>query len=251
MAETARATGLFAARLSAWKGPHLAEVRESAGRRARPARAHRAQRRRGGRDARHAPQPSWLRIRKRLRTAQDRVRERLNTMLRSADLAGVIGEAIVTLRGGRYVIPIRAEAKGTGQGHRPRPERVGRDPVHRAAGRRGAEQHLDAGARSTRRARRSASSTSCRARSRRGPRRSRDSLRRPRPRRPVDGTRPARRCRWTPCGRRSPTTRPSCSAPGIRCWAPARCRSTCGSGSGSAIGRWSSPARTRAARPYR
>ena len=47
-----------------------------------------------------------------MRTAQDRVRERLNAMLHSTDLAGVIGEAIVTLRSGRYVIPIRAEAKG-------------------------------------------------------------------------------------------------------------------------------------------
>jgi DNA mismatch repair protein MutS2 len=51
-------------------------------------------------------------IRKRLRTAQDRVRERLNAMLHSADLAGVIGEPIVTVRAGRYVIPVRAEAKG-------------------------------------------------------------------------------------------------------------------------------------------
>ena len=33
-------------------------------------------------------------------------------MLRSSALAGVIGEAIVTMRAGRYVIPIRAEAKG-------------------------------------------------------------------------------------------------------------------------------------------
>jgi len=33
-------------------------------------------------------------------------------MLRSPDLAGVIGEAIVTVRAGRYVIPVRAEAKG-------------------------------------------------------------------------------------------------------------------------------------------
>ena len=37
-------------------------------------------------------------------------------MLHSADLAGVIGEAIVTLRSGRYVIPIRAEAKGRVKG---------------------------------------------------------------------------------------------------------------------------------------
>ncbi len=33
-------------------------------------------------------------------------------MLRSSDLAGAIGDAIVTQRAGRYVIPIRAEAKG-------------------------------------------------------------------------------------------------------------------------------------------
>ena len=40
------------------------------------------------------------------------MRERLNAMLRSSELAGVIGESIVTVRSGRYVIPIRAEAKG-------------------------------------------------------------------------------------------------------------------------------------------
>ena len=33
-------------------------------------------------------------------------------MLRSSQMAGVIGEPIVTVRAGRYVIPIRAEAKG-------------------------------------------------------------------------------------------------------------------------------------------
>jgi DNA mismatch repair protein MutS2 len=55
-------------------------------------------------------------IRRRLRNAQDRVRDRLNTMLRSTALAGIIGEAIVTMRAGRYVIPIRAEAKGKVKG---------------------------------------------------------------------------------------------------------------------------------------
>ena len=37
-------------------------------------------------------------------------------MLRSSAMAGIIGEAIVTLRAGRYVIPIRAEAKGRVKG---------------------------------------------------------------------------------------------------------------------------------------
>jgi DNA mismatch repair protein MutS2 len=50
--------------------------------------------------------------RRRMRTAQERLRERLNAMLRSTDLAGAIGDAIVTQRAGRYVIPVRAEAKG-------------------------------------------------------------------------------------------------------------------------------------------
>jgi DNA mismatch repair protein MutS2 len=49
--------------------------------------------------------------RRKTRVAQERLRERLNGMLRSADLAGAIGDAIVTQRAGRYVIPIRAEAK--------------------------------------------------------------------------------------------------------------------------------------------
>ena len=47
-----------------------------------------------------------------MRVAQERLRERLNGMLRSTDLAGAIGDAIVTQRAGRYVIPVRAEAKG-------------------------------------------------------------------------------------------------------------------------------------------
>ncbi len=51
-----------------------------------------------------------------MRVAQERVRERLNAMLRASDMAGLIGEAIVTVRAGRYVIPIRAEAKGRVKG---------------------------------------------------------------------------------------------------------------------------------------
>jgi DNA mismatch repair protein MutS2 len=56
--------------------------------------------------------PALKTIRRRMRVAQDRLRERLNAMLRSTDLAGAIGDAIVTQRAGRYVIPVRAEAKG-------------------------------------------------------------------------------------------------------------------------------------------
>ena len=111
IAQTLDATGRFAARLSAWRGAHLVEVRETLD----DAPALRQQIERSVDEAGEildSASPELGAIRKRLRTAQDRVRERLNAMLRSSDLAGVIGEAIVTLRSGRYVIPVRAEAKG-------------------------------------------------------------------------------------------------------------------------------------------
>ncbi|HET7082559.1 MAG TPA: endonuclease MutS2 [Candidatus Limnocylindria bacterium] len=111
IAETLRATEAFGARLDEWRGRHLASVREELD----DAPQLRARIERTVDDAGEILDSASAElgaIRKRLRTAQDRVRERLNTMLRSSTLAGVIGEAIVTMRAGRYVIPIRAEAKG-------------------------------------------------------------------------------------------------------------------------------------------
>ena len=108
---TLDATGRFAARLAAWRGPHLAGVRDELD----PAPELAEQIGRSIDDAGEildSASSELAAIRKRQRTAQDRVRERLNAMLRSSQLAGVIGEAIVTVRAGRYVIPIRAEAKG-------------------------------------------------------------------------------------------------------------------------------------------
>ncbi len=115
VAETARAAELFGARLAGWKAPHLAELRDELD----PAPALRERIERSvdeSGEVLDTASADLAAIRKRLRTAQDRVRERLNAMLHSADLAGVIGEAIVTLRSGRYVIPIRAEAKGRVKG---------------------------------------------------------------------------------------------------------------------------------------
>jgi DNA mismatch repair protein MutS2 len=111
LAEMLRATGLFAARLAGWRGSHLAEVRHELD----EAPQLRAKIERTVDEAGEildSASAELAGIRKRLRTAQDRVRERLNTMIRSSALAGVIGEPIVTMRAGRYVIPIRAEAKG-------------------------------------------------------------------------------------------------------------------------------------------
>jgi DNA mismatch repair protein MutS2 len=109
--ETLDATERFATRLKVWRGPHLSEVRDQLD--PAPELAARIARSidEGGEILDTASQ-ELAAIRKRLRTAQDRVRERLNAMLRSSSMAGIIGEAIVTLRAGRYVIPIRAEAKG-------------------------------------------------------------------------------------------------------------------------------------------
>ena len=112
---TLDATGRFADRLVSWRGPHLSTVREELD--AAPQLAERI-----GRSLDDAGElldsasPELGTIRKRLRTAQDRVRERLNAMLRSTAMAGIIGEPIVTVRAGRYVIPIRAEAKGRVKG---------------------------------------------------------------------------------------------------------------------------------------
>jgi len=115
VAETARAAGLFGERLASWTGPQLSAIREDLD----PApdlrqRIERSVDESG--EVLDTASAELAAIRKRLRTAQDRVRDRLNAMLHSSDLAGVIGEAIVTVRAGRYVIPIRAEAKGRVKG---------------------------------------------------------------------------------------------------------------------------------------
>jgi len=111
VAETLHATTLFKARLASWRGRHLTELRELLDE--APALRERIERSvdEAG-EVLDSGSGELAAIRKRLRTAQDRVRERLNAMLRSPDLVGVIGEAIVTVRAGRYVIPVRAEAKG-------------------------------------------------------------------------------------------------------------------------------------------
>ena len=115
VASTAEAAGQFASRLSAWRGPHLTGIRDELD----PAPELVARIRRSVDEAGElldTASSELSAIRRRLRVAQDRVRERLNAMLRSSQLVGVIGEPIVTVRSGRYVIPIRSEAKGRVKG---------------------------------------------------------------------------------------------------------------------------------------
>jgi DNA mismatch repair protein MutS2 len=56
--------------------------------------------------------PELARIRRDIRVAHSRLMDRLNSLLSGGRLAAAIQDAIVTMRDGRYVIPIRAEARG-------------------------------------------------------------------------------------------------------------------------------------------
>jgi DNA mismatch repair protein MutS2 len=53
--------------------------------------------------------PELARIRREIRTGESRIRERLETMIRSAAIQKMLQEAIVTLRNDRYVIPVKQE----------------------------------------------------------------------------------------------------------------------------------------------
>lgn len=55
-------------------------------------------------------------LRAAVRVAFDRLRRRLDTLVGSTELGGALQEPIVTLRNGRYVVPVKAEAKGRVKG---------------------------------------------------------------------------------------------------------------------------------------
>ncbi len=54
-------------------------------------------------------------LRRAVRLAHERLRSRLETLIHS-DLAGALQEPLVTMRSGRYVVPVRADAKGRVRG---------------------------------------------------------------------------------------------------------------------------------------
>ena len=55
-------------------------------------------------------------LRRAVRIAYDRLRTRLDQLVHSGDMAGALQEPLVTVRGGRYVIPVRADARGRVKG---------------------------------------------------------------------------------------------------------------------------------------
>jgi len=55
--------------------------------------------------------PELLRIRRALRVAQSRIRDRLESIVRSGEAARFLQEPIITVRNGRFVLPVKAEFK--------------------------------------------------------------------------------------------------------------------------------------------
>jgi DNA mismatch repair protein MutS2 len=55
-------------------------------------------------------------LRRAVRVAYERLRTRLDQLVHSGELSGALQEPLVTLRGGRYVIPVRADARGKVKG---------------------------------------------------------------------------------------------------------------------------------------
>ncbi|MCQ3974521.1 MAG: endonuclease MutS2, partial [Anaerolineae bacterium] len=60
--------------------------------------------------------PNLARIRRELETAHSRLMERLNRLVASSQYSRYLQEPLVTQRGGRYVVPLKAEFKGKIQG---------------------------------------------------------------------------------------------------------------------------------------
>ena len=96
-------------------------------------------------------------IRRHLRGATERVKERLNAMIRSAACQKYLQDPIITVRNGRYVLPVKAEYRSQRARPGARPVRQRRHAVHRAHGGGGDRQRAQAVGR-PRRSRRSSAS---------------------------------------------------------------------------------------------
>ena len=55
-------------------------------------------------------------LRRQVRVAYDRLRSRLESLVHGSELGGALQDPIITLRNGRYVVPVRADAKGRVKG---------------------------------------------------------------------------------------------------------------------------------------
>src|SRR5690606_39252885 len=57
--------------------------------------------------------PELARLRARIRSLQQRIRDRLDAILRSPSLRQALQDTVVTVRAGRQVVPVKQEHKGT------------------------------------------------------------------------------------------------------------------------------------------
>lgn len=57
--------------------------------------------------------PELSNIRRQMRVLNERVREKLNSIIRSSTMQKYLMDAIVTMRNGRYVVPVKAECRGS------------------------------------------------------------------------------------------------------------------------------------------
>ncbi|HEV8516340.1 MAG TPA: endonuclease MutS2 [Candidatus Limnocylindrales bacterium] len=55
-------------------------------------------------------------LRRHVRISYERLRSRLDTLVHGQELAGALQEALITMRNGRYVLPVRADARGRVKG---------------------------------------------------------------------------------------------------------------------------------------
>src|SRR5690554_1208000 len=60
--------------------------------------------------------PELGRIRSKLRTLANRIRERLDSLVHSSAMAKILQDPIITVRNGRYVVPVKAEYRSKFQG---------------------------------------------------------------------------------------------------------------------------------------
>lgn len=65
---------------------------------------------------RDSASPELGRIRNKMRTLANRIRERLDTMVHSAAMQKILQDPIITVRNGRYVVPVKSEYRGKFQG---------------------------------------------------------------------------------------------------------------------------------------
>ena len=71
-------------------------------------------------------------IRRQIRGANERMRDKLNQMIRSSSFAKNLQDTIITMRGDRYCIPVKAECRAERARSGPRPERQRGHAVYRA-----------------------------------------------------------------------------------------------------------------------